>query len=266
MNQQEYKWIIYKKEAGVAKLTMNNPLKYNAMTEGMIYELRSALLDAQGDDDTRVIVLTGAGDRSFCAGADLSDIQGASSPISMYRFLKECAYETHRLMEKIEKPIIARVNGHCIAGGLEFALACDFIIASENATFAITEVSLGIIPGSGGIVRLIRAIPLRKARELLFTGKKISAKEAENYGLVNKVVPQAELDDAINKITDNLISKSPSALRLAKMIINHAHETPDIDTALALERTAACLVMTTEDSREGAMAFIEKRKPKFTGR
>lgn len=266
MAKQSYKGIIYEKNDGVAKITLNNPQKFNALTEEMILEMRDALLDAQRDDAVKVIVVTGAGDRAFCAGQDLSTIKGASSPMDTYRYLKESAYETHRLMERIEKPIIARVNGHCIAGGLEFALACDFIIASENASFAITEVSLGILPGSGGIVRFIRAIPVRKAREMLYTGARMSAKEAEVLGLVNRVVSQAELDNALKEITDSITSKSPLALRLAKMTINHAWETPDIDSALALERTAASLILSTEDSREGAAAFLERRKPAFKGR
>lgn len=266
MSKKKYKWIIYEKKGGVAKIILNNPEKYNALTEVMILEMRDALLDAQGDDAAKVIVITGAGERSFCAGQDLSTIKGVSSHMDMYRYLRDSAYETHRLIERIEKPVIARVNGHCIAGGLEFALACDFIIASENATFAITEVSLGIIPGSGGIVRFIRAIPARKAREMLYTGARISAKEAEALGLVNRVVPLTELDKAVEEVTGKIVDKSPSALRLAKMTITYALETPDIDSALALERTASALILSTEDSREGAAAFLEKRRPQFKGR
>lgn len=266
MSKQAYKWIIYEKKNGAAKIVLNNPEKLNALTEAMILEMRDALLDAARDDGIRVIVLTGAGERAFCSGQDLSTIKGASTPMEMYKYLRDVAFETHRLMERMEKPVIASVNGYCIAGGLEFALACDFIIASEDAIFGITEVSLGIIPGSGGIVRFIKAISARKAKEMLYTGARISAKEAEALGLVNRVVPQSKLDDTIKEITDSIVNKSPLALRLAKMTIHHALETPDIDSALALERTAASLILSTEDSREGAAAFLEKRKPIFRGR
>lgn len=263
---KEYQYIIYEKQGGVGKIVFNNPKKLNAMGPQMITELRDALLGAEHDDSIRVLVLTGAGDRSFSVGQDLSTISGESTPVDAYNYLRNTCYEAHRLMERMEKPIIAAVNGYCIAGGLEFALACDFIIASENAAFAITEVSLGILPGSGGIVRFIRAIPARKAREMLYTGTRISAKEAETLGLVNKVVPQAELDNAVKEVTDSMVNKSPLALRLAKMTITNALETPDIDVALALERTAASLIGASEDSKEGATAFLEKRPPVFKGR
>jgi enoyl-CoA hydratase/carnithine racemase len=273
MTAKEYEFIIYEKKDGVAKIVFNNPRKMNAMGAVMLIELREALLDAGSDDNVRVIVLTGAGDRAFSSGQDLSgggmvregETPPAYTPMSSYNYLRNVCYEAHRLMERMEKPIIAAVSGYCIAGGLEFALACDFIVASENAVFAQTEVSLGILPGSGGIVRLIKAIPSRKARELIYTGARISAKEAEQLGLVNRVVPQGELDNAVKEIADKICKLAPVAVKMAKLVGNVALESPDIDSALAMERVACCFNSTTDDSREGSKAFIEKRPPVFRG-
>jgi len=263
---QEYKWIIYEKSGGVSKIVINNPAKMNALNEELVLEMRDALLDSQKDDEVRVIVLTGSGERAFCAGQDLSNFKKEFSAMDMYRYLRDTAYETHRLIEMIEKPVIARVNGHCVAGGFEFAMACDLIIASENATFGTTEVSRGLLPGAGGIVRLVKTISVKKAKEMLYTGARISAKEAEVLGLVNRVVPQTELDNAVKEITDSICNIAPVVIRLAKMIASHALEIPDIDSALALERTAASLIVSTEDSKEGAEAFLKKRRPVFKGR
>lgn len=267
MGNKECQYIIYEKKDGVGKITFNNPKRHNAMSAEMLAELREVLLDAEKDDSIRVLVLTGAGDKAFSAGQDFSmPFEGAGTGIGTYNYLRNVAYEAHRLMERMEKPIIAAVNGYCFAGGLEFALACDFMIASENASFGILEVGLGILPGSGGIVRFSRAMPIRKAKELLLTAGRISAKEAETLGLVNRVVPQDKLEDTIKEITDNICSKSPIAIRLAKMVFNYSLETPDIDSALALERAAGGLVASTEDAKEGPIAFMQKRPPVFKGK
>lgn len=267
MSSKGYQHIIYEKKDGVGKITFNNPKRHNAMSADMLVELRDALLDAEKDNSIRVLVLTGAGDKSFSVGQDFSaSFEGMGTGIGTYNYLKNVAYEAHRLMERMEKPIIAAVNGFCFAGGLEFALACDFMIASENATFGILEVGLGILPGSGGIVRFGRAMPIRKAKELLLTAGRITAKEAETLGLVNRVVPQDKLEGTVKEITDNICGKSPIAVRLAKMVFNYSLETPDIDSALALERAAGGLVASTEDSKEGPIAFMQKRPPVFQGK
>lgn len=267
MSNKEYTYIIYEKKDGVGKIFFNNPKKLNAMQAQMLSELLDVLRDAERDDSIKVLVLTGAGDRAFSVGQDLSGVSaGEESPIELYKYLRNTAYEVHRLMERMEKPIIAMVNGYCFAGGLEFAMACDFIIASENATLGITEVGLGLIPGSGGIVRFSRAMPVRKAKELLYTATRLTAREAEAIGLVNRVVPQGELENAVKEITDKICGTSPIAIRLAKMVINHSLETPGLDSALALERTACSLNSASEDSKEGPTAFMEKRPPVFKGK
>ncbi|MDD5311991.1 MAG: enoyl-CoA hydratase/isomerase family protein [Dehalococcoidia bacterium] len=267
MNKNQYEFIIYEKLDGVGKIIFNNPARNNAMSAKMLTELKDVLLNAQFDGSVNVLVLTGAGDKAFSSGQDFAlPFEGAGTSVGTYNYLRNVCYEAHRLMEKMEKPIIAAVNGHCLAGGFEFALACDFIIASENATFGMLEVGLGILPGSGGIVRLCKALPVRKAKELLFTTRRFSAKEAEAMGIVNKVVPQGKLAEAVKEITDSICQKSPLAIRLAKMVANASIETTDIDVALALERSAGALISASEDAREGPIAFLQKRPPVFKGK
>lgn len=257
-----YKYIIYEKKDFIARIVFNNPERRNAMHAPMLIELRECLLDAQADSGTRVVILTGSGDKAFSAGQDFSvPFEGIGTSVGTYNYLRNVAYESHRLMERMEKPIIAAVNGYCYAGGLEYALACDFIIASENAMFGITEVGLGILPGSGGIVRFARAMPVRKAKELLLTAGRITAHEALELGLVNKVVPFSELGKTVMEIAKKIAGESPVAVRMAKMVFNNCIEIADIDAALALERSAGSLVAGTEDAVEGPIAFMEKRQP-----
>jgi enoyl-CoA hydratase len=166
-------------------------------------------------------------------------------------------------MERIEKPIVAAVNGYCFAGGLEMALACDFIIAADNASFGLAEITIGVLPGWGGLTRLPRAIPVRKAKEMIYTGEPISAQEAEKVGLVNRVVPKPQLYEVVNEIAKKLANKSSLALRMAKKAMNYGLEVSSMDAALFVERGAACIVSAGEDSQEGIRAFLEKRPPKF---
>ncbi|MGA2158630.1 MAG: enoyl-CoA hydratase/isomerase family protein [Dehalococcoidia bacterium] len=267
MSTNQYEFIIYEKQDGVGKIVFNNPARHNAMSAKMLTELKDVLLEAQFDKSIKVLVLTGAGDKAFSSGQDFAlPFEDMGTSIGTYNYLRNVCYESHRLMERMEKPIIAAVNGHCFAGGFEFALACDFIIASENANFGMLEVGLGILPGSGGIVRLCKALPARKAKELLLTARRFSAREAEAMGIVNRVVPQGKLAETIKEITDSICQKSPLAIRLAKMVANASIETSDIDVALALERSAGALVSGSEDAREGPTAFLEKRPPVFKGK
>ena len=267
MADKEYKYILYTKNDHIAKIVFNNPERRNAMSAQMLSELYECLLDSQADKEVRVLILTGSGDKSFSAGQDFAlPFEGAGTVVGNYNYLRNVCYESHRLMERMEKPIIAAVNGFCFAGGLEYALACDFIIASDNAQFGITEVGLGILPGSGGIVRFCRAMPVRKAKELLLTAGRISAQEAMQYGLVNKVVPFKDLEETVMAIARKIAGESPFAVRLAKMVFNNNLEISDIDAALALERSAGCMIAGTEDAMEGPMAFMEKRAPVWKGK
>ena len=237
------------------------------MSAQMLSELLECLLDSQSDSQVRVIILTGVGDKAFSAGQDFAlPFEGVGTSVGTYNYLRNIAYESHRLMERMEKPIIAAVNGFCYAGGLEYALACDFIIASDNATFGITEVGLGILPGSGGIVRYAKAMPTRRAKELLLTAGRITAQEAHELGLVNKVVPFSDLERTVTDIAEKIANESPFAVRMAKMVFNNCLEIADIDAALALERSACSMVSGTEDAMEGPRAFLEKRQPVWKGK
>jgi len=267
MSDKKYKLIIYEKKNHIARIVFNNVERRNAMSEIMLSELYDCLLDSQADKEVRVIILTGAGDKAFSSGQDFAlPFEGVGTSVGAYNYLRNICYESHRLMERMEKPIIAAVNGYCFAGGMEYALACDFIIASDNALFGITEVGLGIIPGSGGIVRYARAMPVRKAKELILTAARMTAQEAHELGLVNKVVPFSELEDTVLAIATKIASESPFAVRMAKMVFNNCLEITDIDAALALERATCSMIGSTEDAVEGPTAFMQKRAPVWKGR
>jgi enoyl-CoA hydratase len=263
MDEKKYKHIKYEKKDRIARITFDRPQKFNAINMETAVELREAFCDFRDAEDIRVGILTGSGDKAFCVGGDIEMFSRKFTDIEVvYNFMK-LGEEIHRLMERIEKPIIAAVNGYCFAGGLEMALACDFIIASDNALFGLAEITIGVLPGWGGMVRLPRAIPVRKAKEMIYTGERISVNEAERIGLVNRVVPREQLYEVAEEIAKKLVNKSSFALRIAKNAINYASETPDIDAALFMEREAACVVTMGEDSKEGFNAFLEKRPPKF---
>jgi enoyl-CoA hydratase/carnithine racemase len=228
-------------------------------------ELLKALRHCRDDDETRIIIITGAGEKAFCVGAEIEGFKGMTA-IKGYRLMRDLGYEVHRLMEVMEKPIIAAVNGYCLAGGLEVALSCDIIIAAEEAQFGVPEINIGIIPGWGGSVRLPRAIGARRAKEWIMTGKRFSAAEAERVGLVTRVVPRVALMAEVRKLAEELVVKSPNALRMAKMVINLSLEAGGIDAGLAIERGAISVLFGSEDCREGVAAFLEKRSPQFKGK
>lgn len=262
--KKQYLKLIYDNAEGITTITLNDKSKLNALGLEMQGELLGALRHGRDDKDTKVIIVTGAGEKAFCVGADINIFQGISS-IEGYRLMRDLGYEIHRLMEIMEKPLIAAVNGYCLAGGLEVALACDFIIASGNAMFGAPEINIGIIPGWGGCVRLAQAIGKRRAKEWIMTGKHFSAKEVGRLGIVNKVVPHATLMAEARNFAEELATKAPNALKMAKMVVNLSLETADMDAALAIERSATSVLLGTKDCAEGITAFIEKRVPKFKG-
>jgi enoyl-CoA hydratase len=263
--KKEYEFIIYEVRDRVGWITLNDPKKHNALNKIMQLEIKSALLEAEKDEKVRVIVFCGSGERSFCVGADIHVFSGINS-LKGYKLMRDIGYEIHRLMERIEKPIIAAVNGYCMAGGLELALACDLILATEDSIFSAPEINLGIIPGWGGTVRLPRAVPVRKAKEWIMTGDQFSAEEAHQLGLINRIASKSQFRQAVEDLANKLASKSSNALRMAKMSINCSLESADIDAALAIERGAISVLFGTEDCQEGVQAFLEKRKPNFTGK
>lgn len=263
MSTSELKNLLYEKRDGVATITLNRPKVLNVLNEESIEELEKTIEDCKKDDSIRVIVITGAGDRAFCVGADIREFEGVS-PIGARNF----SIRRQDLMgdiEKIPKPVIAKINGFCLGLGIELAMACDFRIASEKSRFGQPEINLAIIPGSGGTYRLSRLIGEAKAMEMILLGDQIDANEAYRLNLVNKVVPEGELDDATEELVRNLLEKSVPVLGMAKLAVNKGTEM-DLDSALHYEARCFGESFSTEDHLEGVKAFIEKRKPEFKHR
>lgn len=248
-----------KKHGKIAIIIMNRPEAMNALNSKILIELENAVIDLQKDKDILAVLITGEGN-AFVAGADIKEMI-EKSPIEAREFTY-LGQEVFKKLENLEKVVIACVNGFALGGGLELALACDLIIASEKAKFGLPEVGLGIHPGFGGTQRLPRLIGKNRAKELIFTGDTISAKEALEIGLVNKVVPQQNLMKEAIKIANKISSKGPIAIKLAKKVVNRGIE-EDLNSALALEMESVSMCFGTEDRLEGMRAFIEKRNAEF---
>jgi len=209
------------------------------------------------------VVITGAGDRAFSAGADISGMKGRT-PLDSRRS-SQLGQQMMNRVEDLEKPVIAAINGYALGGGLELAMTCDFRIASENARLGQPEINIGLIPGWGGTQRLPRFVGKALAKEMIFTGKMIDAKTAEQHGLVNKVVPADQLKSAVEELARELSNKPPVAIKVAKQLIDNSIET-NLRIGLAHECEAFGILSSTEDFKEGTTAFLEKRKPKFKGK
>lgn len=250
-----FKNIILEKKDHVATVTMNRPDALNALNMETRMEFLNAIEQIRDDDDVRVVVITGAG-RAFVAGSDIKELKDTT--MLQARKIPRLG----EVVASLEKPVIAQVNGFALGGGCEIAIACDIIIASEEAKFGQPEVNLGVIPGGGGTQRLPSVVGPQKAKELIFTGDLIDAKEAERIGLVNKVVPANQLEATVKEIAEKISSKSPVAIRLAKAAINRGMQT-NLETGLAYEKELYGLSQTTEDKAEGIAAFLGKRKPTF---
>jgi len=254
--------IIYEKKDSMSWITLNRPQNLNAQNDTLRAELIQVLEDSRNDDDIRIIVVTGAGEKAFSAGADISEFP-KRTPADILR--GKGAVRAVELLREIPKPVIAMVNGYALGGGCELAMACDIVIASENAQFGQTEVRVGVIPGAGGTQILPRLIGEKKAKELVFTGNRITAKEALELGLVNKVVPQDKLKEAVMELAYAIMQNSPVILKLAKIAVNKSLETP-LSVGMGYERDLYAICFGTEDQKEGAKAFLEKRKPDYKGK
>jgi enoyl-CoA hydratase len=233
------------------------------MDQETIQEILSALDDAEKDANIKVVVITGAGDRAFSAGADISGMKGRT-PLDSRRS-SQLGQQMMNRVEDLEKPVIAAINGYALGGGLELAMVCDFRIASENARLGQPEINIGLVPGWGGTQRLPRFVGKALAKEMIFTGKMIDAKTAERVGLVNAAVPADQLISAVKQLTEELINKPPVAIKVAKQLINNSTET-NLRIGLTHESEAFGILGSTEDFKEGTAAFLEKRKPKFKGK
>lgn len=261
----EFKTILYEKKNGVARITLNRPEVLNAISVDLISEVGIAAEDADKDDNVRAIVIAAKG-RMFSAGADLKATKEIlSSPDKTEKFLR-IWHKTFRTLEESGKPVICAVQGLALAGGLELVNACDIVIAAEDAQLGDQHANFGLLPGGGNSQLLPRLVGIRKAKELLFTGDRISAAEAERLGLVNKVVPADKLEEAITEMVEKVTkNKSPLALRRMKYLVNKGMQV-DLHSGWEIETQTLLNHFRSEDMAEGLAAFEERRKPVFKGK
>jgi enoyl-CoA hydratase len=255
-----YQNILLSKEEGIAFITMNRPKFLNALDRTTVEELSQVIDTVAADDEVKVVILTGAGEKAFVAGGDIGFMENMTALEA-----REFAVFGTGVLRKIEylpKPVIAAINGFCLGGGCELAMACDFRIASLNAKFGQPEVGLGVTAGFGGTQRLPRLIGLGMAKQLHYTGAIIDAEEALRIGLVNAVVSAGDLINYVKGIARQIIPKGQLAVRFCKTAINEGMQT-DIDRALSIETDIFSLCFSTKDQKEGMKAFVEKRKPQF---
>lgn len=257
----EFENIILQKEGRVAQLTVNRPDKLNALNLATRREISAALDQLAQDREVGVLVLTGAGERSFIAGSDLNEF-GRMSPLEAYDFMNTLAQRLYTRFEELDSPVIAMINGLCLGAGCELALACDIRIASDNARFGQPEINLGIMPGGGGTQRLTRLVGPAKAKEMIFTGDIIDASEALSIGLVNRVVPEKELRKTVMELAAKIAGRGAFSLKMAKRAINAGQEV-GLTSGLAYEALAEVACFCSPEREEGMDAFFSKRKPEF---
>lgn len=257
-----YETITVEKRGYVAVLTINRPDKLNALNKQVHSEGVAALDELRRDDSVRVVIITGAGEKSFIAGADISEFEG-QTPVTQRGLFHEKSF--FNSIDTFPKPVIAMVNGFCLGGGNELALACDLRVCSENARFAQPEINLGIMCGGGGTQRLTRLIGEGRAMEMVLTGDLIDAPTALKFGLVNYVHSTEELEEKTLEIANKLAEKAPIALQLSKEAVKFASRS-NLDEGLRREVDLFAICFSTEDKKEGVAAFLEKRKPNFKGK
>lgn len=255
-----YQYLLVDRDERVGIVTLNRPKELNALNFHLVGELADALEAFDNDEEIHCIVITGAGEKAFAAGADIKEMSD-KSPIDMMHG----GFESWNRIRRIQTPIIAAVGGYALGGGCELAMHCDMIVASENARFGQPEIKLGVIPGAGGTQRLARTFGKYRTMEMVLTGANFTAQEMADHGLVNRVVPKGEhLTEAI-KLARVVAAQPPIAARLAKEAVNSAFETT-LEQGLANERKNFFLLFATEDQSEGMKAFLEKREAQFKGR
>ncbi|MEW6554340.1 MAG: enoyl-CoA hydratase/isomerase family protein [Actinomycetota bacterium] len=247
---QDYQYLIYEIEEDIGKITLNRPKKRNALNAELIAELKDAVPRMNAEPEVRCAIITGAGEKAFCAGADLPIFDTLQEVEKAYAYLRNDGGTITRALETAEFPWIAAVKGACVAGGLELALCCDMIVAGENSLFGVLEINIGLLPGWGGTVRLPRAIPVRKAKELLLTGAMIDAQEAYRLGLLNKVVAVEKVEEEAMNMARSVASKSKAAVRAGMNIVNNSLACASIDAALALERGTIMTLVGAEETRK----------------
>jgi enoyl-CoA hydratase len=263
----QFQYLLADSADGVYTVTLNRPDKLNAWNEAMREEMRRLMRSVQGDPDTRALIITGAG-RAFSAGEDVSEMRSRAEQNVTTREFRVIARNIHNFLddlESIELPVIAAINGICAGGGLELALSCDFRIAAKSARFGFPELRVGLIPGSGGCSRLVKAVGLLRAKELVMQGTMFDSAVAERYGLVTELVPDGEVVPRAQALARELAQRAPLALGIAKIILQNCANS-DLETSRHLERLGSSILMETQDHQEAVRAFLEKRQPKFKGR
>jgi len=249
-------------DAGIATVTLDRPEKMNALSEEMYADMTRIFADLQSDDSVRAVILTGAG-KAFCSGSDVGGM--ANVDIISNRARMKGRYRMITNLVNIEKPVIAAVNGACVGIGFSVALACDLVIASDNAKFSQIFKKIGLVPDGGSIFFLVQQLGLARAKELVYTARMLPAEEAREWGLVTRVVPQAELEAAAQALARDLADSATYALGLAKKMFQSMYA-PSLEALLETELLSQATARLTEDHKEGLAAFAEKRKPKFMGR
>lgn len=257
-----YENIIFHVDQAIATITFNRPKALNALNQALLAELAQALSSVGADEEIRVLLLTGAGEKAFVAGADITEL-ATFSPLQAKGFSR-VGHDIIAALQGLPIPVVAAVNGFALGGGSEIALACDFIYAADSARFGLPEITLGIIPGFGGTQRLPRLIGPSLAKELMFTGRMITAGEALQIGMVNKVVPAGSLMEEVLKTAREMAARGKVSLRAVKQAVNSGLNT-DLATGCHIEIDAFALCMASPDAKEGTRAFLEKRKPTFKG-
>ncbi len=255
-----YQYILAERKEHVGIATLNRPQALNALSFALVSELADALEEFDNDEQIRSIIITGAGDKAFAAGADIKEMSN-KTPVQMMT----SGFEAWARIRRLHKPLIAAVGGYALGGGCELAMHADLIIASENARFGQPEINLGIIPGAGGTQRLARVFGKYRTMEMVLLGKNFTAQEMADHGLINKVVPKGEHLNTALEIANELAKKAPVAVRLAKESVLAAFET-GLEQGLDVERRNFFMLFSTEDMREGMQAFIEKREANFQGK
>jgi enoyl-CoA hydratase len=258
-----YDYLLYELDDGLLTVTLNRPKVLNALNEPLLHELEDALSRAWRDDAVKAVILTGAGDKAFVAGADIAAMADMD-PLKA-RDYAELGHRVMSMLEQMPKPTIAAVNGYALGGGCELAMATDMIFASNRARFGQPESKLGLIPGFGGCVRLPRLVGRWRAKYMIFTGEIFDAQEAERLGLVVKVFPHEDLITEVTRVARTILARSASAVEIAKGVIDKGYD-GSLQNAVALEKSAFALTFATPDAREGMAAFLGKREPTFEGR
>src|SRR5712691_7339092 len=258
-----YETILYAKQDRVAYVTLNRPKVLNALNQTALTELKAAFTDASLDRDVRGVILTGAGEKAFIAGADITELARISA-VEAEEFTRD-GQAVLNAIENMGKPVIAAVNGYALGGGCETAMACTIRLATEDATFGQPEVKLGVIPGYGGTQRLPRLVGRGRALQLILSGSMISAKEAYRIGLVNEVVPRNELIPRAEAILAQIAANAPLAIRFSLEAVNKGLETSQAE-GLVIESALFAICAASEDKKEGTTAFAERRAPQFKGR